>query len=92
MNRRPVSDGLQCPRCSRLHIRIRALLGIAHMLWNSVASRPPHILSVFIPFQPAYSNNSMCVCVCVTADRVGGIGRWVGWCNATLTSLSQGHF
>lgn len=73
MNRGPISDGLKCPRYSRLHIRIMAILGISHMLWGSAASSPPHVFSVFIPFQASYSNNRM-------SERRQGGKYWVlGW-------------
>lgn len=40
MNGVPVSDGLQCPRRSRLHIITGTLLGVSHILRHSAASRP----------------------------------------------------
>lgn len=47
MNRGPVSDGLQCPRCTSGQ---GALLGIAHKLRNSAASRPPDVWVCFLFF------------------------------------------
>ncbi len=79
MKRGPVSDGLQCPRCSLLHIRIGALP--AHTLRNP--QHPARLsLSTLLVSKCAATTAvcvcclCVCVCVCVAAGRVG-----VVWCH-----------
>lgn len=78
MNRGPVSDGPLCPRCSRLHIIIGTLLGVAHTLRNSVASRPPDARVCFSPmstvlFSQRAATTEVCAC-CLNVRRVGREG------------------
>lgn len=65
MNRGPVLAELWCPCCSRVRVIIGALLGIAHMLRNSAASRLPDVGVCFYPvFMLLFSQRAATTTAC----------------------------
>lgn len=89
MNRGSVSDGLWCPRCSRLHIIIGTLLGIAHTLRNSVASRPPDARACFSPMSTLmFSQRAATTAVRACCLNVCKVGREGGCCAVSQLCLS----